>query len=91
MGGEFVEAVDLNADGKTDLVIANSTAGTLSLVLNGAIDQASAVNGVYQFAVSEGLNGLATGDLNSDGLPDIVILNGSTQQISIFLSQKPKN
>jgi len=86
--GDFVQAADMDLDGKADVLTANRTTGVLTLVQSSSIGQGPTVPGVYQFTIAPGLNSIATGDLNGDGLPDIVVSNSSTQQISIFLSRK---
>jgi Bacterial Ig-like domain (group 3)/FG-GAP-like repeat len=77
-----VSAVDLNGDGKPDLVIANacgdnstclSTNGSVAVLLNNG-------NGTFGTAVTYDSNGwlpssVAVADVNGDGKPDIVVAN----------------
>ena len=86
--GDFVQAADMDLDGKADVLTANRTTGVLTVVQSSSVGQGPTAPGVYQFAIAPGLNSIATGDLNGDGLPDIVVSNSTTQQISILLSQK---
>ena len=84
----FVAAADLNGDGKPDILTSNYNTGILTIVLNREIGQSSPTSGLYQFTMAQGLRDVTTGDLNGDGLPDIVVLNEATDQVSIFLSKK---
>jgi FG-GAP-like repeat len=86
--GVLVRTADLNVDGKPDAIAADYDGGTLAVVLNGALGTLPPAPGSYEFTIAPGLNAIATGDLNGDGLPDIVVTNGEANQISIFLSQK---
>jgi hypothetical protein len=83
-----VHAADLDGDGKPDAIAADYNAGILAVVLNGSLGEVPPSPGSYQFTIAPGLNDIATGDLNGDGFPDIVVSNGLTNQISIFLSKK---
>ena len=60
---------DLNADGKQDLIVANSGDNTISALLGNG-------DGSFQsqqtYAVGIDPEGLAVGDVNGDGIPDIV-------------------
>jgi hypothetical protein len=85
----YVQAADLNQDGKLDALVADYDGGTLTLVLNGALGKLPPDAGIYQFTLKPGLSDIAVGDLNNDGLPDIVVSNALTNEISIALSQKP--
>jgi len=87
--GLIVLAPDLNQDGKLDALVADYDGGTLTLVLNDALGKLPPATGTYQFTLKPGLNDIAVGDLNGDGLPDIVVSDGLTNEISIALSQKP--
>lgn len=83
-----VQTADLDADGKPDLLLADYNAGTLTMIVNGAIGSFFPATGTYQFQIAPGLNDIAVGDLNGDGLPDVVVSHGLINQISIFLSEK---
>ena len=82
-GPQAVAAADLDGYGTLDLVVANSTAATVSVLLG---------NGVGAFAppVSYPTGNqpvaVAMGDLNHDGLPDIVAVNQADNTISVLLN-----
>jgi hypothetical protein len=80
-------AADLMGDGKLGAVTADYYSGTLQIALNSALGKSPPNAGVFQFTLAAGIGGLATGDLNGDGIQDIVVSNYKTGTITTILSQ----
>lgn len=80
-GSSAVNLVDIDGDGKPDLVVTNVLDNTISILQNitpkGVINAASFSKHV-DFTTVNGPASLAIGDLNGDGKPDIVVVAGST-------------
>ncbi|HTC94233.1 MAG TPA: FG-GAP-like repeat-containing protein [Terriglobales bacterium] len=84
-----IAAVDLNGGGKLDLVTANYTDGSVSVLLGhgDATFQAAA-----PYAAGSSANFLAVGDFNKDGVPDLAVVNDNasgnipaTNTVSVLL------
>lgn len=80
-----IAIADLNGDGKPDVAVTNRNDGTISLLVN------TGVNGAISFAPKVDLAtgtdpvAIAAGDLNSDGLTDLVVTNrNNANTISVF-------
>ena len=71
---------DLNADGKLDIACLNRTAGTVSILINASTVGTITFNTPVAYLVSSGPggSGIAIGDLNRDGKPDIAVATGTT-------------
>ena len=85
----IVAQADLNGDGKLDLVVVNnSSAGTVSVLLNTTQTGASTVSFANHFDFAVGVNpmGLAIGDLNGDGVPDLAVVNDGDSTVSVLLN-----
>jgi len=76
--GGFVILADFNHDGKLDF----ATSGNLLALGNG--------DGTFQTPVpivsnSPGFSGIAAGDINNDGWPDLVLTNGSSLTVNLYV------
>ncbi|HEY4800550.1 MAG TPA: FG-GAP-like repeat-containing protein, partial [Bacteroidia bacterium] len=80
----MVSIRDLDGDGKPDLAVTNSNDNSVSVFLN------TSTSGTVSFAAKvdlvTGINpkGVAFGDLNGDGKPDLVTANYSSNTVSVF-------
>ncbi|WP_433969551.1 FG-GAP-like repeat-containing protein [Tunturiibacter gelidiferens] len=81
-----VGAADMDGDGKIDAVVADSSSASLSVFLNNGTGTFPQTAPDFTAAQPAGSNQLQLADLNGDGLPDIIVTNYLTQNVSIFLS-----
>jgi FG-GAP-like repeat len=80
-----MEANDFNGDGKLDLAITNiNNANTVSILLGNGDGSFQAVR-TYPTGINPGGSGLAIGDINGDGKPDIVQGNSGSNSLTVLL------
>jgi hypothetical protein len=77
-----VAVADLNADGRPDLIVANTNDNTVSVILSRS-DGSFAPK--VDYAVGAAPQGVAIGDFNGDHIPDIVVVNSGGNTVSILL------
>ncbi|MBS1494673.1 MAG: T9SS type A sorting domain-containing protein [Bacteroidetes bacterium] len=89
----YLTYADINCDGKLDIVVANSTASTVSVLRNTTSIGSSTPSFATQvtFATGSLSSGLTTADINNDGLPDIIVTNQLSSTVSVLLNKTTIN
>jgi hypothetical protein len=83
-----VKLADLNGDGIPDLIVANSGSNNVLIypgLGNGQFGPA--INGGHGYFVGTNPVGITVADLTGNGLPDLVVADKGSNQVSILLNQ----
>jgi FG-GAP-like repeat len=83
-GPGSIAIADVNHDGHLDIIVANETSGTLTVLLGDGQGHFAPAPG-SPVACGKNPNDLAVGDFNGDGNPDLVVADTETPYLTILL------
>src|SRR5665811_582356 len=83
-----VTVADVNGDGMPDLIVANVTDNTVSVLLNTTAPGATTPSFAAQqtFATGAGPYSVTAADVNGDGKPDLIVANANDNTVSVLLN-----
>ncbi|MBL7859709.1 MAG: VCBS repeat-containing protein [Cyclobacteriaceae bacterium] len=83
-GPHNLAVADIDGDGKEDIIVPNSTAGTVSVIRNNSTVGTISLAAKVDFTAGSNTIGIAVGDLNGDGKLDVISSNTLSNNISVF-------
>ncbi len=83
-----IAAADINADGKPDLVFLRQSVPAVE-ILYGAGDGTFQTSSPSMLSLASAPYALLVADLNRDGAPDIVVVSGNDNHVTVFLGTGP--
>jgi len=91
-GGPYaMELFDMNGDGKNDMVVSNNGSDKISVFKNLSTLGNIKFDSQVSFPATSEPEGLAVGDLNGDGKPDVVVANHYGAVVSVFTNESTED
>lgn len=82
-GPHNLAMADIDGDGKDDVIVPNSV-GNISVLRNSSTVGTISLAAKVDFTAGSNTIGVAVGDLNGDGKPDVISSNTTSNNISVF-------
>jgi VCBS repeat protein len=78
-----IDTLDLDSDGSTDIITANGSEGSFTVMLN---DGSGAFTSVKLYPVASDVAILAAEDVNGDGIPDVITESALDHTVSVSIN-----
>ncbi|MES2778198.1 MAG: FG-GAP-like repeat-containing protein [Bacteroidota bacterium] len=75
---------DIDGDGKPDIVVANQSGNSVSVIRNTSVAGVGSFAAKLDFATASSPYTVAVGDIDGDGKPDLVVACFFNQKVSVF-------
>ncbi|QBB71425.1 hypothetical protein ELE36_14260 [Pseudolysobacter antarcticus] len=82
-------AIDLNADGRLDLLTVNASGGDVSVLMNTTVPPALSFASMQNLGTGGYTNGVTSADINGDGKLDLIEVDRSDNTVSVFINTTP--
>ncbi|MFL5742614.1 MAG: FG-GAP-like repeat-containing protein [Flavisolibacter sp.] len=83
-GPASLAVADFDQDGKTDVAISNQSSNSVSVILNTSTSGTISFAPKLDFPVGRYPMGIMAGDIDQDGLPELLVANFSSNSVSIL-------